>query len=436
MILVLNLEKKQLSFNVNIDSVTLDVVAARLKDVVSAYNILQWLANFHESELELAIGLLRNLTVFTAGEIEEVYHNSLIAILKEVPQNDKVAIHPTGAFGKSGSMMIYLLRKTNAFKTNSGRITLCPKSEDLENLDAKHTHLILLDDFVGTGKSIADYYKVQIEPHKHKFKEVQFMGVAGMREGHSTIKPLFDKIHIPKEHIYRKAFSADGSNFGYRRHLPFREMAFHYGCKLTKSVALKSGGVKYSSALGFGNSQSMVSFFYGSPNNSLPIFWQGDFGDIKWFPLIPRFSQHKLQQAKAFRKKLSFELSLFKEMNAGNLRSTFSTLTINRGSKRFSSVSHIDFAVYGILKMRREGVHEMNICQRLGISYEDYIEYLEEGRKRGLFDQRHRLTLRGLELYEEANICIKNSLKVYYEDRATFEMRNINYIPRKFNGRS
>jgi len=425
-----------LSFNVNIDSVTLDVLAARLKGIVSVYNILQWLANFQESELELAIGLLRNLTVFTANEIEEIYHNALVLILKDVSQDEKLAIHPTGVFGKSGSMMIYLLRKTNAYKTNSGRITLCPKSEDLENLDASHTQLALLDDFIGTGKSVVDYFHTRIEPVRQKFKQVRFMGVAGMAEGHYAIRPLFDKVHIPREHIYRKAFSADGSYFGYRKHTPYREMAFKYGCQLTKPAALKSGGIKYSSALGFGNSQSLVSFFYGSPNNTLPIFWQGDSGNTKWFPLIPRFSQHKLEQAKAFRKKLSFELSLFKEMNAENLSSTFSTLTIDRGSKRFSAVSHIDFSVYGILKMRREGVHELNICQRLGISYEDYIQYLEEGRKRGLFDQRHRLTLRGLELYEEANTCIKNSLKVYYEDRATYEIRNITYIPRKFNGRS
>lgn len=115
---------------------------------------------------------------------------------------------------------------------------------------------------------------------------------------------------------------------------------------------------------------------------------------------------------------------------------SFATLSIKRGSKQFTSVSSIDFSLYGILKLQREGVHEFNICQRLGISYDDYMEYLNEGKKRGLFDSRYNLTTHGLELYEEANVCIKNSQRVAYEDRETFELRNINYLPRQFNGRS
>jgi len=86
-----------------------------LKGGLSVYNILQWLANFEESELELAIGLLRNLTVFTAGETEEIYHNALVLILRDISQDEKLAIHPTGAFGKSGTMMICLLENSQYF---------------------------------------------------------------------------------------------------------------------------------------------------------------------------------------------------------------------------------------------------------------------------------------------------------------------------------
>jgi hypothetical protein len=425
-----------MSFKVNIDSVTLDVVSARLKGVVSPYHILQWLANFKENEVGLAIGLLKNLTVFTSGEIEEVYHQGLYDILRAVPQDEKVAVLPIGAYGKSGTMMTYLLKKTDAYKSNARRITLCPTSEALKELRGDHSCLVLLDDFVGTGKSVGDYFKSDIEPYAKQFKQIRFLGVAGMQVGKRNITQLFTQLHIPEEHIYTRAFSADASYFGYRNHIAYRELAFDYGCKLTKLVGLKSGGHKYVNALGFGNSQALVSFFYGSPNNTLPIFWQGDFGKTKWFPLIPRFSNHKIALARAFRKKLSFELSLFKEFGSENLIESFATLSIKRGSKRFTSVSSIDFSLYGILKLQREGVHELNICQRLGISLDDYMEYLDEGKKRGLFDSRHNLTTHGLELYEEAHACIKNSQKVTYEDRETYDLRNINYLPRKFNGRS
>jgi hypothetical protein len=425
-----------MSFKVNIDSVTLDILSTRLKGVVSPYHILQWLANFKENEADLAIGLLKNLMVFTSGEVQEVYHQGLYDILRGIPQVEKVAVLPVGAFGKSGTMMTYLLKKTNAYQSNASRVTLCPTSETLKTLSEDHSCLVLLDDFVGTGKSVADYFQTDIEPYLKQFKQVRFLGVAAMLTGKRTIRPLFTQLHIPDEHIYTKAFSADASYFGYRKHIAYRELAFRYGCKLTKPIALKSGSHKYVNALGFGNSQALVSFFYGSPNNTLPIFWQGDFGKTKWVPLIPRFSQHNIKLARDFRKKLSFELSLFKEFGSENLVESFATLSIKRGSKRFTSVSSIDFSLYGILKLQREGVHEFNICQRLGISYDDYMEYLDEGKKRGLFDSRYNLTPHGLELYEEANTCIKNSQRVAYEDRETFDLQNINYLPGKFNGRS
>src|SRR5665213_963824 len=269
-------------FEVNIDSVTLDILSARMKGVVSPYHILEWLANFKEREIKLAIGFLKNLVVFTPGEIEEIYHHGLIQVLKTVPQNEKIAVLPIGVFGKSGSMMTYLLRKTNAYKTTSPRITLCPKSDELSKLSDDHTCLVLLDDFVGTGKSVTDYFESDIKPNAGRFKQVCFLSVAAMQAGRETIKPLFTHLYIPKEHIYRKAFSADGSYFGYRKHIPYRELAFYYGCKLTKPARLKSGRTKYVNALGYGNSQALVSFFYGSPNNLLPIFWQGDFDGQKW----------------------------------------------------------------------------------------------------------------------------------------------------------
>lgn len=425
-----------MSFKVNIDSVTLDILSARLKGLVSPYHILQWLANFKENEVDLAIGLVKNLTVFTPAEVEEIYHQGLFTILRAVPQEEKIAILPIGAYGKSGTMMTYLLKKTNAYKSNVSRLTLCPTSETLKTLSGDHSCLVLLDDFVGTGKSVTDYFQSDIEPYAKQFKQILFLGIAAMLAGKRHISPLFTQLHILEEHIYTRAFSADASYFGYRKHIAYRELAFDYGCKLTKPVALKSGGHKYMNALGFGNSQALVSFFYGSPNNTLPIFWQGDFGTTKWVPLIPRFSQHNIKLAREFRKKLSFELSLFKEFGSENLVDSFATLSIKRGSKRFTSVSSIDFSIYGILKLQREGVHEYNICQRLGISYEDYMEYLQEGKKRGLFDSRYNLTPHGLELYEEASTCIKNSRHVAYEDRETFDMRNINYLPGKFNGRS
>jgi hypothetical protein len=414
----------------------LDVLATRLKGVVTHFDILKWIANFRDDEFQYAVDFLKNINVFTSNEIEEIYHQGLNKILRTIPQNEKIVIHPIGLFGKSGSMMAYLVRKTDIFIKNPDRITLCSNSANLAGLTADYKCLVLLDDFVGTGGSVEKYYNSDILPHLHLFNKKCFLGVAAMGFGLSKIKPLFNQIEIPKSNIYRKAFDSDASYFGYRKYQQHRETAYRYGTQLTKPERLKSGALKYNNALGYENSQSLVAFFYGSPNNSLPIFWQGGNDKIEWFPLIPRFNHHKIQQAREFRKKLSFELSLFKEFGSEGLQEAFATLRIKKGSKRFSSVNHIDFSIYGILKLTREGFSEFNICQRLGISFSDYSTYLQEGKTKGIFDSKFKITLRGLELYEDAKKCISNNVKTYYEDRANYESKNILYIPKSFNGRS
>ena len=67
----------------------------------------------------------------------------------------------------------------------------------------------------------------------------------------------------------------------------------------------------------------------------------------------------------------------------------------------------------------------------------DYEQILEIGNQRGLFNQGNNLTLFGLELYQDAKKCIKIKKRSFeYESADYFAVKKINYIPRKFNGKS
>lgn len=425
-----------MAITVNIDSITLDILSSRLKNIVSPIDILKWLNNFQEDEQKHALVLLQNLTVYTSNEIEEIFHNGITQILTSTEKKEKLIINPIGEFGKSGSMMAYLVQKTNAFRKGKNKIIL---TNNIESIDKKNSNqtLLLIDDFVGSGETIEKDFLKKIKPHASLFKHISFMGAAGIDQGISKIKPLFKDIYIPKTNIFKKAFSSDASYFGYRKHSEYRELAYKYGARLTGSRELKSGKLKFENALGYGNSQGLVAFFYGCPNNSLPIFWQGDFKKQKWYPLIPRFNQHKIEQARSFRKKISFELSLFKEFGSLNLRDTFVTYKVKKGKKQFSSINHLDFSLYAILKMKRRRMSEFLICQRLGISYKDYELYLVEGIKKGIFDENKSLTMFGLELYHDAKEIINKNLK--YQEKQEKNMnvkKNILFIPKTFNGKS
>ncbi|MNU46051.1 hypothetical protein D3C71_349050 [compost metagenome] len=424
-----------MSMKVNIDSITLDILSARLKNLVSPMDILKWLNNFEEEEQHLAVNFLKNYTIYTSYEIEDALNHGLEKILNSTPNSEKIVIHPVGSFGKSGSLVAYLLNKTNTYSKNQNRFNLCSSIEELEKIRSTQFKLILIDDFVGTGGSIIKYWDKKLTPINHRVKELIFLGVAGMENGVESIKPIFNEVFILKSNIFKKAFSSDASYFGYRNHLDYRELCYKYGSLLTRKEILKNKSVRYPDSLGYSNSQAMVGFYYGSPNNSLPVFWHPGTDDTPWFPLFPRFSNEKISVSRNFRKRLSFELSLFREFDSQALTQQFRTLKIKRGSKMFSTISHVDFSLYGILKLKRKGHSVFMICQILGISEIDYLEYIKKGIKNGIFTSESQISVYGLELYKEADSIIKNHKKSIFED-VDLKEKKILYVPKKFNGRS
>lgn len=419
-----------------IDNTTLEILSTRLKHIVSPLDIIKWLSNFEKDEIELAKRILSNLTVYTTYEIEEILHEAFEYLFgPKIENGHKLIVNSVGEFGKSGSMITYFFQKTSFYKDrhNNKFITLI---SDLSNIavDDQFTYsLIMLDDFVGSGNSIKEYYTHNQENLKY-FNNVYYVGIAGMKKGIENITPLFSKTIIPKSNIFKKAFAHDASYFGYRNFQAYRELSFKYGVRLSNKLEKVGKVRKYTEALGYENSQALVSFAYGSPNNTLPIIWANKNG---WFPLIPRFSVDKMNSSRKLRKDISYELSILKEFGSLNLQDTFFSFKVKRGKKTFSSVSSLDFSIYGIIKLSRAGFLPVNICQKLGIMYKDYEQYIISGKQKGIFEEENKLTLFGLTLYEDAKKCIeRNKKRLHLNSNSDFTIRDINYIPNQFNGRS
>ncbi len=423
-----------MALNVNIDNVTLEIISTRLKNVVSPLDIIKWLANFKAEEIDLAIDIISNLTVYTTYEIEEILNGSFLSLFDKIEKGSHLVIHPIGEFGKSGSMITYLFQKTEFYKNNKDSIILQPTINNFEFKEELNYSLILLDDFVGSGDTIKNYYKTNIHKLRSNFHDVFFVGVAGMINGVEKISVYFDKVEIPRANIFKKCFSSTGSTFGYRKYYNHRDLAYKYGIKLTKSTKDKHRKSVFREALGYENSQALISFAYGSPNNTLPIIWANK---KKWIPLIPRFSIDKISTARNFRKSILYELSILKEFGSDNLRDNFFSLKIKKGSRTFSSVNRIDFSLYAIIRLSRAGYTPISICQKLGILYKDYEEYLNNGKEKGIFEEENKLSMLGLLLYNDAKKCIEARKKSFeFEFKDLYATRAIKYIPKRFNGRS
>jgi hypothetical protein len=433
-----------MALNIDIDNNTLDLLVTKLKYVVRPLDIIKWLGNFDTKDMGFAKDVITNLNVYTTNEIEEILNDSFGTLFKQLEKKEKIIVNPIGEFGKSGSMVSYFFQRTTFFKnrSNKSKTALLPILDQFEFKKGKKYSLVLLDDFVGSGNTIESYYIENVEKIKKYFDKLYFVGIAGMYFGIKRIQPLFDVVIVPPSNIFQKAFSSKGSFFGYRKYIDYREFSYKYGKQLTnpsrdsKGRLLKNskGELKFLDALGYENSQALVSFAYGSPNNTLPIIWCNK---NEWFPLIPRYSVDKISAAKKIRKNILHELAILKEFGSKNLRDNFFSLEIKKGNKIFTSVNKIDFSIYSIIKLSRAGFAAINICQKLGILYKDYEEYLQKGRERGIFKDYNNLTLLGLELYSDAKKCIDKRIKSFeYESKDHYIIRQLNYLPKNFNGRS
>ncbi|MCK0148319.1 hypothetical protein MWU78_21935 [Arenibacter sp. F26102] len=419
-----------------IDNITLDLLGSRLKNIVAPLDIIKWLENFKESEVQTAVHIAMNMTVFNTYEIEDILNNAFANQFSTLRSHEKVIVLPVGDFGKSGSMITYFFQKTDFHRKmkSSQKLDLVSFLDDFIFEIGKKYYLVLIDDFTGSGKSIETFYTEKIEGNIDNFEEIHFIGIAGMRNAINRIDKLFTKLHIPESNIFKPTFARDSHNFGYRNYNNYREFCYNYGAKLTNPKKLKNGNIKYNTALGFENSQALVSFSYGSPNNTLPIIWANKDG---WNPLIPRFSKDKISISRKFRKSLSYELSLLKEFGTKDVKTEFFTFQIERNKQVFSSASKIDFSLYGIIKLKRAGHTVPTICQKLGMMTHDYEDMMKEAVKRRLFDKDLELTDYGIQVYYEAKKTIKAlNRNIAYEKSEHFLIKEINYLPKQFNGRS
>lgn len=420
----------------DIDNTTLQVLESRLKNSVSQLDIIKWLNNFKPFERQMALDIAMNLTVFDTYEVESVLHSSFKKAFPRINKNDRIIVLPVGDFGKSGSMIAYFFQKTSFFGKykNSPKVQLVSHLSDNLFENGFNYKLVLIDDFAGSGQSINTFFQEELAVLNNHFNETHFIGIASMQKAKALLTTFIDKVHIPESNVFERAFGRSSHYFGYRNYGDYREFCYKYGKRLTKLETLKNGSEKHTHALGFKNSQALVSFSYGSPNNTLPIIWASKDG---WIPLIPRFSKDKMSISKNFRKTLSHEMSILKEFSTQDVKRVFFTLEIENQNKSFKGVSKIDFSIYGIIKLMRNGHKAPTICQKLGILSSDYDEMIRVAIQRSLLNQSGNLTSYGLKIYQDAKRTIKNkNQEIEYDKADFFAFKKIEYKPKQFNGRS
>lgn len=209
-------------------------IAKRLKGSVSSIDIINWLNNFKEKDQANALTVLSKLEYISEHELVELLNERLEKIITSTPADHNFIIHPSGEYGKSGTLMIYYLKKTPCYVANAGRIQFYEtykffKNEKKQFRIKSKSVLIILDDFLGSGNSLLTYYKAYVAPQVLTIPNIvkqYVLSIFHLRRAESLIKKTYgSKLHLVSAEKY-PAFSYKKSIFGYReKMLPLREFA-------------------------------------------------------------------------------------------------------------------------------------------------------------------------------------------------------------------
>jgi hypothetical protein len=331
---------------------------------------------------------------------------------------------PVGIFGKSGGTMAYFLKQTTVFKRFSSRFKLISSPKDLKSQGLEEDdHLILLDDIIGTGASLCDFYRKDIQPQlvadEYNIR-LSILCIAYMKDASEYIADQIGSVELFGTE-YIKAFASGSSPFGYRpKMLPIREFAYEYGKDLFITKDYKTGKTA-PHPLGYNRSQSLIIFSHSVPNNTLPIIWSNKNG---WFPLFPRHGNDKIERVKEFQREVWAAVTLAVKKDLFNIED----------GKSVYDHKH-DFRLLGIIKLKRRKSIVPLICHKLGISENLYNEIIQEGQKIDIFNEKGELTKHGNEIYDQTILSIKRQQK---EKADVSKNSNIfeQYVPKTFLGKT
>jgi hypothetical protein len=418
-----------------------NVIVKRLKYSVHDINIIEWLENFHTKDVDAMLALLENLEYVTEHELVEFINDRLTSIFELIGDNEILNILPIADFGKSGTLIIYYLKKTLIYRSKANQINILIKPIDLKNKTkglpaGTNYNLALLDDFFGSGRSLTSFFKTYVGNQSSLEKlNVRYIGLCifYLQKAKDRVRKLGMPIEIIGD-LKMPCFER-GSSFSGGGRIHLRELAYSYGEDLM--VEADTGKVH---PLGFNNSQGLIVFPYNPPNNTLSIIWSNRYSvkfQHRWIPLYPRTPEVKMDTAKRMRSKLAYEMSL---LHHTELEMKFFTGRHDLPWKSISFIKNTDFKVFGYLRLKMLRKSDVSIGQIMGLSSSDIAEIQKDGIARDLFENGESgiaLSENGREIYNallESLASFKKQIK--YLEKKDFKIKDVIYLPSKFRGQT
>jgi len=400
-----------------------DIVSSRFYNQITPYDVIRWLFNFDDEDVELAVQLLEHVVFLRDDDVKGRLYDQIM----KLPKESRKHIVPLGKPGKSGAAISYwihgLMRRNDSENTTfHSSVEAFISYRNAVAWETLNDAVVYVDDFIGSGGSVvtalSSLDKKNVRPEVLSDAcsgRLYFVAAIVMDNGYSRITQDISGAVILGD-SYCKGFNPHKKVFGsYFKTKAVREMCYKYGEQLYKSWPL-----------GYQNTQSLVLMQHSSPNNTVPVLWSDkQYQGRNWIPLVPRNNLLKIERAYIDRNSVYRWLSCLKKIFVGGSESVDFGLLFTK--------SNFNLVFILICLIRRKS--EAFIYNAMGISYMEMERLWQEGMDKGIWDSKHKPTSLALTEYKDA---MKRYKILRDEGRQEFspildEKDNI-YIPETFRG--
>lgn len=285
-------------------------------DIFESYVDL-WKNNFDSEESEAALRLLSHYTYVT--EIQYgVYLDELVEKVieecggdRKILENTYFITFPSSKGVKSGGDVIRAELPLGYLGEISKNQMIADYKKNINQFKSKSKVIVFIDDIIGSGrtayqniKSCMDEINIKKDTRTKIIMAVLFAHKDTIEEKANELKSEGYNVKIIVLNECKKCFQ---KNFIF--HNEEYQINFERIKKIEEEIAGKKLGENNSFAMGFENSQFLVSFFYNTPNNSLCMFWKVSNYN---FPLFMRTSYKRpnitdIKRNRESRKKNAYE---------------------------------------------------------------------------------------------------------------------------------
>ncbi|MBL0387565.1 hypothetical protein JJB07_13040 [Tumebacillus sp. ITR2] len=404
----------------------LDIITKRLSSSVTYTELLNWLGNFEENEKEYVLELLSLFDYITSDDIFERYYEHFSTILSRENEK-KIVVHPIGKYGKSGTAMMYYAKKAIEETKQKDRFDFVYDIKNyidgLESLDG--IVFVFIDDIFGSGDSTIEYFNERIRDGVNSKSEqatIYFVSIITMSNAKGIIEQSVPRSIILTE-IREKVFT-EGIGLIERKERirKIKDICRKYAEKGGK-LYLKDKNFK---PFGYKDSQALIAFSYGTPNNTIPIFWGNRQG---WFPLFPRFLSNKVSRRKEYRREIAQWISIARIFG----EDAFVTKTVDEMNRTIEYIGKDNFQLFAVIKFLLENNDIPVICQKLGIFESEYQKVIAIGKSRGYISERGTVSDLGFAEYTRIHDLVTKESESFEGKKPRFKDAS-SYKPITFRG--